>query len=171
MKQARRSFFIFLLMAYLSVCCWVKSASLSPNGHPSRENVVVLSTNYDVAVGLDPSLWYLFVLENNENVDDKNRLVKMSSRQYYHGTKFNWNKGKQQWSYKRHQEWLDYSSNMPSPMTSKLEELQSYPKYALNGLEMALQLHVTIPFQKWIFNMCIYKQKTFEKILKSITIK
>jgi len=71
-------------------------------------------------------------------VDDKKKSVKISTSQYYHDTKFNWNKGKQQWSYKRHQEWLEYSSNMPSPKTSKLEELQIYAKYALNGLKMAL---------------------------------
>ena len=132
---------------------------------------VVSSTNYDVTVGLDPGLRYVFVTKSNENIDDKKKSVKMSSRQYYHDTKFNWNKGKQQRSYKRHQEWLDYSSNMPSPKTSKLEELQSYAKYALDGLDMALQLHVTIPFRKWRFKTFIYKQKTFEKILKSITTK
>ncbi len=53
----------------------------------------------------------------------------MASRQDYHDTKFNWNKGKQQQSYKIHQEWLDYSKNMPSPKTSKLDELQQYEQY------------------------------------------
>jgi len=66
---------------------------------------------------------------------------KMSSRQYYHDTKFNWNKGKQQQSYKRHQEWLDYSSNM------QLEELKSNAKYSLNHLDMALQLHFISLFE------------------------
>jgi hypothetical protein len=107
---------------------------------------VVSSTNYDVTVGLDPSLRYVFVMKSNENIDDKKKLIKMSSRQYYHDTKFNWNKEKQQQSYKRHQEWLEYSSNMPSPKTSKLEELQCYTQYALVGLEKALQLHVVNPF-------------------------
>jgi hypothetical protein len=55
---------------------------------------------------------------------------------------FHWKKGKQQQSYKRNQEWLEYSSNMPSPKISKLEELQSCAQYALIGLEMALQLHL-----------------------------
>jgi hypothetical protein len=61
----------------------------------------ILSTYFD---GLDPSLHYLFVMKNSENVDNKKKLVKMSSRQYYHDTKFNWNKGKQEQSYKKHQE-------------------------------------------------------------------
>jgi hypothetical protein len=42
LKQARRSLFIFLLMAYLSVCYWVKSASLSQNGNQPRESKVVM---------------------------------------------------------------------------------------------------------------------------------
>jgi hypothetical protein len=33
---------------------------------------------------------------------------------------------------------------MPSPNTSKLEEIQSYAKSALNGLDMAFRLRGTI---------------------------
>jgi hypothetical protein len=64
------------------------------------DELVVSSTNYDITVGLDPSLRYVFVTKNNENIDNKKKLVKMSSRQYYHDTTFNWNKGKQQQTYK-----------------------------------------------------------------------
>jgi hypothetical protein len=48
--------------------------------------------------------WFaIFVAKNNKNIDDKKKLVRMSSRQYYHDTKFNWKKGKQQQWYKGHQ--------------------------------------------------------------------
>lgn len=40
--------------------------------------------------------------------------------------------------------WLHYSSNMPSLNTSELEELQSYMKCVLNGLNMDLQFYVLI---------------------------
>jgi hypothetical protein len=42
LKQARKSLFIFLLTAYLSVCYWVKSASMSPNDNQLRENRSVM---------------------------------------------------------------------------------------------------------------------------------
>jgi hypothetical protein len=76
---------------------------------------VISSTNYGITVGLDPGLQYVFFMKNNESIDNKKKSVKMSSRQYYPDTKFNWNMGKQYQSYKRHQEWLDYSNIMPSP--------------------------------------------------------
>ncbi len=41
---------------------------------------VVSSTNYDITVGLDPGLRYIFVMKSNENIDSKKKLVKMSSR-------------------------------------------------------------------------------------------
>ena len=102
-------------------------------------SISVLFAYYDMAVGLDPGMRYIFVTKNNENIDNKKKSVKMSSRQYYHDTKFNWNKGKQQQSYKRHQDWLDYSSYIPSPKTSKLEKLQCYAQYALDVLDTDLQ--------------------------------
>ncbi len=36
---------------------------------------------------------------------------------------------------------------MPSSKMSKLEELQCYAQYALDGLDKALYLHVTIQFK------------------------
>ena len=66
---------------------------------------------------------------------------------------------------------MDYSSNMPSNKTNDINELQHYLRHALNGLDMALQLHVINPFRKWKHKTYIFKQKTFHKILQMITTK
>jgi hypothetical protein len=50
--------------------------------------------SYETRVGLDPGLRYLFVAKNNSNAEDKKLSAKMSSKEYYHETKFNWNKNK-----------------------------------------------------------------------------
>jgi hypothetical protein len=60
---------------------------------------VVSSTNFGVTVCLEAG--YSFVEKNNENMEDKKISIKRSNRQYYHNTKFNWNKGKQQHSCNR----------------------------------------------------------------------
>jgi hypothetical protein len=44
----------------------------------------VSSASYDVRVGLDPGLHYMFVTKNNMNAEDKKSLAKMSSKEYYH---------------------------------------------------------------------------------------
>ncbi len=54
--------------------------------------------------------------------------------------------------------------------TSKLEELQQYMKYALNGFDMALQLPTSKPFWKTTRYLFI-SRSLFERILKSITMK
>jgi hypothetical protein len=59
------------------------------------EPSVVLS-NYDVAVGVDPGLRYLFVAKNDGNIEGKKGSVRMSSKQYYNDCKFNWKACKQQ---------------------------------------------------------------------------
>ncbi len=66
---------------------------------------------------------------------------------------------------------MDYSSNMPSNKTNDINKLQNYLHHALNGLDMALQLHVINPFRKWKHKTYIFKQKTFHKILQVITMK
>lgn len=73
-----------------------------------------------------------------------NMMFPCDSGQYYHDIKFYWKKGRQQQSYKRHQECLDHCSNMPSPKTSKSsksEELQSYSMDAFTCLDMVLWLY------------------------------
>jgi hypothetical protein len=59
---------------------------------------------------------------------------------------------------------MDYSSNMPSNKTNDINELQHYLHHALNGLDMALQLHLMNPFQKWSLKTYLFKQKIFHKI-------
>jgi hypothetical protein len=65
----------------------------------------VLSACYDVRVGLDPGLRYLFVAKNNINAEDKMSSAKMSLKEYYHQSKFNWNTSKQKKCYARCYEW------------------------------------------------------------------
>jgi hypothetical protein len=83
----------------------------------------------------------------------------MSSKQYYHDSKFNWKTEKQQSCHKNHQQWKDYVSNMPASKTNDINELQNFLCHALNGLDMALQPHVINPFQKWKLKTYIFKQK------------
>jgi hypothetical protein len=54
---------------------------------------------------------------------------------------------------------------MPTSKTNDINELQHYLRHALNGLDMALQLHFINPFQKWKLKTFIYKKKNFHKIL------
>jgi hypothetical protein len=122
-------------------------------------------------VGIDPGLRYLFVGKSNENSDSKKQTVRMSSKQYYHDCRFNWKVQKQQRCYEKNQQWMDYSSNMLSNKTNEINELQHYLRHALNGLYMALQLHITNPFRKWKHKTYIFKQKNFHKILQMITTK
>jgi hypothetical protein len=42
------------------------------------------SSNYDIMVGLDPSLRYLFIAKNNDNVEDKSKSTKINLRQDYY---------------------------------------------------------------------------------------
>ena len=61
----------------------------------------VSSASYDVRVGLDPGLHYLFVAKNNTNAEDNTSSAKMSLKEYYHESKFNWNTSKQKKCYAR----------------------------------------------------------------------
>jgi hypothetical protein len=56
--------------------------------------------DYDLLVGIDPGLCYVFVGKSNENIDNKKSSIRMSSKQYYHDCKFSWKTQKQ----KRHYE-------------------------------------------------------------------
>jgi hypothetical protein len=129
------------------------------------------ASEYDVLVGIDPGLCYVFIGKNNENADSKKETVRMSSKQYYHDCRFNWKVQKEQRCYKKINNRMDYSSNMPSNKTNDINELQHYLCHALNGLDMTLQLHVINPFQKWKHKTYIFKQRTFHKILQMIMMK
>ncbi len=153
------------------------------------------SLSYETRVGLDPGLRCLFVAKNNANSEDKKLLAKMSSKEYYHECKFNWNKSKQkkcysrcQWwkemingnitskawknIYKKHSWWKEQMvKKVMTPKTHLMDELKKYAVYALSYLDKALELHYKNPFRKWSFKKYIYKQKTFEKILQRITTK
>jgi hypothetical protein len=67
----------------------------------------VSSASYEVRVGLDPGLRYLFVAKNNTNADDKTSSTKMSSKEYYHESKFNCNTSKQKKCYARCSWWKE----------------------------------------------------------------
>jgi hypothetical protein len=153
------------------------------------------SPSYEMRVGLDPGLCYLFIAKNNSNAKDKKLSAKMSSKEYYHESKFNWNKSKQNKCYARHSWWKEMiNGNITSeawkniykkhlwwkeemvkevmtPKTHVLDELKKYAVFALSYLDKALELHYKNPFRKWSFKTYIYKQKTFEKILQRITTK
>jgi hypothetical protein len=57
--------------------------------------------SYETRVGLDPGMHYLFIAKNNINAEDKKMSAKMSSKEYYHESKYNWNKSKLMKSYAR----------------------------------------------------------------------
>jgi hypothetical protein len=139
-----------------------KIEHLPPKRKQNNEPAVA-SSEYDLMVGINPGLRYMFVGKCNENIDKKKSSIRMSSKQYYHDCKFNWKTQKQQCSYKNNQQWIDYSSNMPTSKTNDINELQHYLRPALNGLDMALQLHFINPFQKWKLKTFIYKKNPFTK--------
>jgi hypothetical protein len=146
---------------------------------------IVSSASYEVRVGLDPGLHYLFVAKNNTNAEDKTSSAKMSSKEYYHESKFNWNTSKQKKCYARCSWWKevingDISSEaweitykkyswwkeemvkgVMTPKTHVMSELKKYAVYTLSYLDKALDLHFKNPFRKWRFKKYIYKQKTF----------
>jgi hypothetical protein len=47
------------------------------------------SPSYETKVGSDLELHYLFIVKNNMNVEDKKLSANMSSKEYYHESKFN----------------------------------------------------------------------------------
>jgi len=169
---------------------------------------------YQVTVGLDPGLRYLFVAKNdgndqekkecnddsNSNVEDqKKKYERMSSKEYYHKTKFNWKRIKQEKCYDKNPLWdklkkgyisekeweepweaiykeypwwkEEMKKGVMTPKTHVLDELKKYTVFALRHLDMALDLHFKNPFRNWKFKTYVYKQKTFEKILRQITKK
>jgi hypothetical protein len=137
----------------------------------------------------------LFVAKNNTNAEDKTTSAKMSSKEYYHESKFNWNISKQKKCYVRSSWWKEVmNGDIPSeawertykkyswwkeemvkgvmtPKTHVMGELKKYAVYALSYLDKALELHFKNPFRKWRLKKHIYKQKTFVKILQRITTK
>ncbi len=88
-------------------------------------------------------LWYEMYVsckKNYDKVEDKKMSFKMNSRHYYIYSKFNWNQGNLQQSYKS-------NMSMWSPKTNILEDLQRFSKIYLSSLDMVLQLHVLNPLQ------------------------
>ncbi len=153
------------------------------------------SPSYETRVGLEPGLHYLFIAKNNSNAKDKKLSAKMSSKEYYHESKFNWNIRKQKkcyarcpwwkemingnitseaWknTYKKYSWWKEEMvKEVMTPKTHELGELTKYAVFAMSYLDKGLELHFKNPFRKWCFKTYIYKQKTFEKILQRITTK
>jgi hypothetical protein len=86
----------------------------------------VSSASYDVRVGLDPGLRYLFVTKNNTNAEDKTSSAKMSSKEYYCETKLNWNISKQKKCYARCSWWKEM---MNGDISSEAWE-RTYKKYS-----------------------------------------
>jgi hypothetical protein len=84
----------------------------------------------------------LFVAKNNLNAEDKTLLAKTSSKEYYHETKYNWNKSKQKKCYARCPWWKEM---IDENITSKTWK-NTYKKYS-------------------------WWKKTFDKILQRITTK
>jgi hypothetical protein len=136
----------------------------------------------------------LYIAKNNTNVEDIKLLANMSSNEYYHEVKNNWNVSKQKKCYERctwwkkmsngnitseawkhtHKKYSWWKEEMVKEMTPKtyvLGELKKYTVFALSYLGKTLELHFKNPFRKWCFKTYMYKQKTFEKILQRITIK
>jgi hypothetical protein len=62
-----------------------------------EEDVVpaLSSPSYETKNELDPRLCYLFIANSNMNAEDKKMSSKMSHKEYYPESKFNWNISKQ----------------------------------------------------------------------------
>jgi hypothetical protein len=92
----------------------------------------------------------LFIAKNNTNVEDKKLSAKMSSKEYSHESKFNWNEIKQKKCYARCPWWKEmidrnitseawkktdkkcsWWKKVMSPKTHVLGELKKYADYAL----------------------------------------
>jgi hypothetical protein len=52
---------------------------------------------YDVAMGVNPGLRYLFVAKSDKHMQGKKGAVRMSSNQYYNNCKIDWKNQKQKW--------------------------------------------------------------------------
>lgn len=149
----------------VSILFEVPKKEIEPKGR-KRKTECLNMNDYDTIVGIDPGLRYTFVGYNNHN-----EVVKCSSKEYYHHADFNWKNSKQQRCYKRNQEFVDFKSNMPSPKTDNIEELNNYITYSLKGIDNAFKVHYDNPFRKWKFKTYIQKQKIFLSICKKITKK
>jgi hypothetical protein len=149
-KQCDKKKFIFFKTDGVSVSVVLEYQDTTiehlPMKRKQNDKPVVSSMDYDFMVGIDPGLSYVFMGKSNENIDKKKSSIRMSSKQYYHDCKFNWKTQKQKHHYKNNKQWKDYSSNMPSNKTNDINEIQKYLCYALNGLDMTLQLHFINPF-------------------------
>jgi hypothetical protein len=86
-----------------------KSRARKPKRKREEEDELpaLSSPSYETRVGLDPGLHYLFVAKNNSNAEDKKLSAKMSSKEYYHESKFNWNVSKQKKCYARCPWWKE----------------------------------------------------------------
>lgn len=122
--------------------------------------------DYDSIVALDPGYRYMYVGKNND--DD---YVWCSGKRYYHDSGVNTKNRKQKSCYSKNRVFADYMSNMPSPKTHVIDELLSYIKYSLAGLDDAFRVHFDNPFRKWRFTTYIKKQIVFVDLCKDITKK
>jgi hypothetical protein len=101
-------------------------------------------------------LRYLFVAKNNTNTEDKTSSAKISLKEYYHESKFNWNISKQKKCYARCLWWKEViNGDFSSEAWENIKKKYSWWKED----------------KKWRFKKYIYKQKTFVKILQRITTK
>jgi hypothetical protein len=66
--------------------CQPKPRACKPKRKRGEEDAVpaLSSPSYEMRVGLDPGLHYLFIAKSNMNEEDKKVLAKMSSKVYYH---------------------------------------------------------------------------------------
>jgi hypothetical protein len=109
--------------------------------------------------------------------------AEMSSKEYYHESKFNWNISKQKKCYARCSWWKemitgDISSEawentykkylwwkeemvkgVMIPKTHVMGELKKYAVYALSYLDKVLELHFKNPFRKWKFKKYITSRR------------
>jgi hypothetical protein len=157
----------------------LKPRAYKPKRKRGKEDEVpaLSSLSYEMVVGLDPGLHYLFVAKNNMNAEVKKLSAKMSSKEYFHESKFYWNKSKQKKCYARYLWWKEMiNGNLTSevwkntykksswwreemvkevmtPTSHVLGELKKNAFYALSYLDKALELHFKNLFRKWSFKI------------------
>jgi hypothetical protein len=54
----------------------------SPPKRKWNDKSAVASSDYDLMVGIDPGIRYVFVGKSNKNIDKKKSSIRMSSKQY-----------------------------------------------------------------------------------------
>jgi hypothetical protein len=96
------------------------------------------------------------------NAEDKKMLAKMSSKEYYHESKFSWNVSKQKkcyarcitseaWknTYKKYSWWKkEMMKEVMTPKTHVMNELKKYTAFVFSYVDKGLELHFKNPFMK-----------------------